>query len=57
MGVAEILALVQYLVALGRTLQVENREATQAELEAAGIRRKAAIADLEQAIADAEAKD
>jgi len=52
MGVAEILALVQYLVALGRTLQVEAREATLEELEAAGISRKSAISKLDALLAE-----
>ena len=51
----EILALVQYLTALGRKLIRENREATAEELAKAGLSRDAALGDLDDAIAEAEA--
>lgn len=54
MTVAEILAIIRYLVALGQKIHIENREATLEEIEAAGISRKKALDELEQAIADAE---
>jgi hypothetical protein len=53
--VADVLSIIRYLIALGRKLWLEKREATLAEMEAAGISRKAAGADLAAAIAEAEA--